>query len=130
LVRSGFKKKRRRILGQFEIVGLVETWVETELGKNRKVVTKRIQMGMSKGKIRKEERKSCGGIIKGVKLEIKEKRQEKGEEEGYMERTVHIGNKWWKIMTIIYNRDEDNNKKCRRYNRRKQRRMYALGRGL
>jgi hypothetical protein len=35
-----------------------------------------------------------------VKLGIKEKRQEKGEEEGCMERKVHIGNKWWKIMTI------------------------------
>jgi hypothetical protein len=32
-------------------------------------------------------------------LGIKEKRQEKGEEEICMERKVHIGNKWWKIMT-------------------------------
>jgi hypothetical protein len=47
-----------------------------------------------------------------------------------MERNVHIGNKWWKIMTI-YSKEmkttirgvEDNNK-------RKQRRLYALGRGL
>jgi hypothetical protein len=35
-----------------------------------------------------------------VKLGIKEKRQEKGEKEGCMERKVHMGNKWWKIMTI------------------------------
>jgi hypothetical protein len=26
-------------------------------------------------------------------------------------------------------RDDDNNNKCRRYNKRKQRRIYALGRG-
>jgi hypothetical protein len=31
-------------------------------------------------------------------LEIKEKRQENGEEEGCMDKKVHIGNKWWKIM--------------------------------
>jgi hypothetical protein len=31
---------------------------------------------------------------------IKEKRQEKGEEEGCTERNVQIGNKWWTIMTI------------------------------
>jgi hypothetical protein len=31
-----------------------------------------------------------------VKLGIKEK----GKEEGCMERNVHIGNKWWKIMTM------------------------------
>jgi hypothetical protein len=35
-----------------------------------------------------------------VKLGIKEK----GEEERYMERNVHIGNKSWKIMTI-YSKD-------------------------
>jgi hypothetical protein len=35
-----------------------------------------------------------------VKLGIKEKQQEQGEEEGCMERKVHIGNKWWKIITI------------------------------
>jgi hypothetical protein len=39
-----------------------------------------------------------------VKLGIKEKRQEKREEEGYMERKVHIDNKWWKIM-IIYSKE-------------------------
>jgi hypothetical protein len=35
-----------------------------------------------------------------VKLGIKEKRQEKGEEGECMERKVRIGNKYWKIMTI------------------------------
>jgi hypothetical protein len=35
-----------------------------------------------------------------VKLGIKKKRQEEGEEKGCMERKVHNGNKWWKIMTI------------------------------
>jgi hypothetical protein len=51
-------------------------------------------------KIRKEERKAARGIITRVKLGIKETRQEKGEEEGCMERDVHIGIKSWKIMTI------------------------------
>jgi hypothetical protein len=35
-----------------------------------------------------------------VKLAIKEKRQEMGEEEGCLERKIYRGNKWWKIMTI------------------------------
>jgi uncharacterized ferritin-like protein (DUF455 family) len=61
-----------------------------------------------------------------VKLWIKEK----GDEEGCMERNVHIGNKWWKIMTICQQRDEDNNKRWQRYNKKNQRRLYALGRGL
>jgi hypothetical protein len=44
--------------------------------------------------------RTSGRIITEVKLGIKEKRQEKGKEEGCMERKVHIGNKCWKIMTI------------------------------
>jgi hypothetical protein len=35
-----------------------------------------------------------------VKLGIKEKSQERGEEEGCMERNVHIGNEWSKILTV------------------------------
>jgi hypothetical protein len=65
-----------------------------------KFATERVQMGKSRGKKRKEKGKSYREIITGVKLRIKEKRQEKGKEEGCMERKVHIGNKWWKIMTI------------------------------
>jgi hypothetical protein len=54
-------------------------------------------MGRSRGKKRKEKGKSYrGNHSRGEKLGIKEK----GEEEGCMGRKVHIGNKWWKIMTI------------------------------
>jgi hypothetical protein len=57
-----------------------------------------------------------------VKLEIKEKEEEKGEEEGCMERKVHISN------TVKRSRGQDNKKTCRRRNERKQGRIYAHGR--
>jgi hypothetical protein len=57
---------------------------------------------------------------------IKEKRQEKEEEEECMERNVQIGTKWWKIMTI-YSKEM---KTTRRYNKRKQGRMYVHRREL
>jgi hypothetical protein len=61
LERSRLKKKRRRrfrdYVRQFEIVGLVE---ERSWEKNRKAVTQRIQMGMLRGKTRKEETKRGG----------------------------------------------------------------------
>jgi hypothetical protein len=77
----------------------------------------------------KKKGRAAGGIMTGVKLGIKKKRPKKGEEERCMERNVYMGNKWWKIMTR-YSKDKDNNKRCRRYNKRKQRRLYALGRGF
>jgi hypothetical protein len=40
-----------------------------------------------------QKERATGGIIRGVKLGIKEKRKGKGEEEGCTERKVHIGNK-------------------------------------
>jgi hypothetical protein len=61
----------------------------------RKIAT---EMGRSRGKKRKEKGKNYQG--NNNKGEIKKKRQEKGEEDGCMEKKVHIGNKWWKIMTI------------------------------
>jgi hypothetical protein len=54
-----------------------------------KVATERLQMGRSRGKKRKKKGRATGGIITGVKLGIKEK----GEEEGCVERKIHIGNK-------------------------------------
>jgi hypothetical protein len=52
-----------------------------------KVATERAQMGRDKRE--KKKGRATGGIITGVKLGIKEKRQEKD-----------ACNKWWKIMTI------------------------------
>jgi hypothetical protein len=67
---------------------------------NGKASTERAQMVRSRGKKKgKKKGRATEGIITGVKLGIKEKRKEKGEEEGCTERKVHIGNKWWKIMT-------------------------------
>jgi hypothetical protein len=65
-----------------------------------KVATERVQKMEGQGaKREKKKGRAAGGIITGVKLGIKEKRQEKGEE-GCMEIKVHLGNKWWKIRTI------------------------------
>jgi hypothetical protein len=93
-----------------------------------KVATERVQMGRSRGKKRKEKGKRLRGNNDRGEIWIKEKRQEM-REEGCMERKVHIGNKWWKIMTI-YSRDEDNKKTCRRRKERKQGKVHTLGRGL
>jgi hypothetical protein len=59
----------------------------------------------------KKKGRATGGIITGMKLGIKEKRQEKGEEEGCMERKVHIGNKWWKMMTT-YSKERKTTRRC------------------
>jgi hypothetical protein len=86
---------------QFEVVGLVETWVEKQSWeKVERTLPKEYKW---EGQCSKRERKrgrAAGGIITGVKLGIEEKQKEKGEEEGYMERNVHIDNEWWKIVTV------------------------------
>jgi hypothetical protein len=84
-----------------------------------KVATERVQMGSSRHKKEKKKGRATGGIIKRVKLWIKEKRQEKREEEGCMEIKVHIGNKWWKIVTI-YGKEMKTTRRRRRRNERKQ----------
>jgi hypothetical protein len=47
-----------------------------------------------------------------------------------MERKVHIGNKWWKIMIIYSKKMKTTRRRVGRPNERKQRRLYILGRGL
>jgi hypothetical protein len=73
----------------------VSRWTtKTETGKEaqrRKLLPKEYKWE-GRGAKRKEKGKSYRRIITGVKLGIKEKRQENGEEEGCMERKVHTGN--------------------------------------
>jgi hypothetical protein len=65
LERSGIKKKRGRILGLRTTIPGSGTGGDlgggTELGKNRKDATERIQMGRTMSKKRKKKRKSCRG---------------------------------------------------------------------
>jgi hypothetical protein len=75
----------------------METGKEAQRGKSLQKDYKWEDQG---AKREKKKGRATRGIITGVKLGIKEKRQEKGEDEGCMERKVYIGNKWWKIMTI------------------------------
>ncbi|KAH0814615.1 hypothetical protein GEV33_008175 [Tenebrio molitor] len=68
-------------------------------------------------KRKKKKERAAWGIITGVKLEIEEKPQEKEEEEGCMERNVHIGKgkklmEWidengWEALTGNKQRDEE-----------------------
>jgi hypothetical protein len=78
---------------KFEIVGLVETWVEERSWKKiEKTLPKDYKWKSQWAKREKKKGKATGRIITGVKFGIKEKSQERGEEEGCMGRNVYIGN--------------------------------------
>jgi hypothetical protein len=60
---------------QFEIMGLVESWVEEwSWEKIEQLLPKEYKWECQGTKWGKKKRKSCGGRITGVKLGIKEKR--------------------------------------------------------
>jgi hypothetical protein len=82
-------------------VGLVETWVEKQSWeKVERTLPKEYKWEGQWAKRERKRGRAAGGIITWVKLGIEEKQKEKGEEEGYMERNVHIDNEWWKIVTV------------------------------
>jgi hypothetical protein len=72
----------------------------TEVEKIEKTIPKEYKWEGHGAKREKKKGRDAKEIITGLKLRIKEKRQEKGEEEGCMEINVHTGNKSWEIMTI------------------------------
>jgi hypothetical protein len=79
----------------------VETWVEEQSWeKIERTLPKEYKWEGQWAKRERKRRRAAGGIITGLKLGIEEKRNEKGVEEGYMERNVHIDNEWWKIITV------------------------------
>jgi hypothetical protein len=98
LIRKG--EEFWKYIRKFEIVGLVETWVEERSWKKiDKTLPKDYKWKSQWAKREKKKGRATEGIITGVKLGVKEKSQERGEE-GCMERNVHIGNEWWKILRV------------------------------
>jgi hypothetical protein len=89
-------------LGEFDVVGLVETWVEA---KGWERLERRMPREFE-GKCQYAERESKkgrakGGIIMGVKKGLEEENgSEAKEERGFMERTVKRKQRKWRIVTI------------------------------
>jgi hypothetical protein len=92
-VEEGEKKRRRT--GEKRYKEKVNKKVDGQRKRKpeKKHKGERLQMGRLRDKREKKKGRATGGILTEVKLAIKEKRQENGEEEGRMERKVHIGNK-------------------------------------
>jgi hypothetical protein len=91
-----------KYLGEFDVVGMVETWVE---GKGWEKLEKRMPREFE-WKCQYAERESKkgrakGGIIMGVKKGLEEENgTEAKEERGFMERTVKRKQRKWGIVTI------------------------------
>jgi hypothetical protein len=94
LERGRIKGKRGRILGihtKIRVVGLVETWVEERSWKKiEKTLPKDSKWKSQWAKREKKKGRATGGIITRTKLGIKEKSQERGEEEGRRETSILV----------------------------------------
>jgi hypothetical protein len=102
---AGIKNKENefwKYLGEFDVVGLVETWVE-EKGWERleKRMPREFEWKCQYAERESKKGRAKGGIIMGVKKGLKE---ENGsgvkEERGFMERTVKRKQRKWSIVTI------------------------------
>ncbi|KAH0810075.1 hypothetical protein GEV33_012716 [Tenebrio molitor] len=91
-----------KYLGEFDVVGLVETWVE-EKGWERleKRMPREFEWKCQYAERESKKGRAKGGIIMGVKKGLEE---ENGsgvkEERGFMERTVKRKQRKWRIVTI------------------------------
>jgi hypothetical protein len=90
--RTGEKKYKENVNKKIDGQKKIETGKEAQ----RESCYRKSTNGKVKGQKENKKRNSYRWIITEVKFGIKEMRQE----EGCIERKVHIGNKWWKIMTI------------------------------
>ncbi|KAH0820468.1 hypothetical protein GEV33_002323 [Tenebrio molitor] len=102
---AGIKNKENefwKYLGEFDVVGLVETWVE-EKGWERleKRMPREFEWKCQYAERESKKGRAKGGIIMGVKKGLEE---ENGsgvkEERGFMERTVKRKQRKWRIVTI------------------------------
>lgn len=76
-----------------------------KVGKNEEKVAEGIQMEGIFGEKEKQEGKSEGGMLIGVKKNIKVEMEEEEEEEGKMVCKIKIGGEDWRIVGVYVNLD-------------------------
>jgi exonuclease III len=102
---AGIKNKENefwKYLGEFDVVGMVETWVE-EKGweKLKKRMPREFERKCQYAERESKKGRAKGGIIMGVKKGLEEENgTEAKEERGFMERTVKRKQRKWRIVTI------------------------------
>jgi hypothetical protein len=102
---AGIKNKEDefwKYLGEFDVVGLVETWVE-EKGWERleRRMPREFEWKCQYADRESKKRRAKDGIIMGVKKGLEEENgSEAKEERGFMERTVKRKQRKWRIVTI------------------------------
>jgi hypothetical protein len=102
---AGIKNKEDefwKYLEEFDVVGLVETWVE-EKGWERleSRMPREFEWKCQYAERESKKGRAKGGIIMGVKKGLEEENgSEAKEERGFMERTVKRKQRKWRIVTI------------------------------
>ncbi len=101
----GLKKKDKDFwdyIRKFEVVGLVETWVEEKNWENtRNKLPKEYRWKSEHAKRSKKRGRAKGGIITGIKEDVEEIEEERIKSvEGIQERRIKIGDNSWRIMTV------------------------------
>ncbi|KAJ3651306.1 hypothetical protein Zmor_017356 [Zophobas morio] len=105
---AGLKKKDNLFwdyVKNFDFVGLTETWIlERDWNKLKDVLPKEFQWKLQGAKKEKRKGRAKGGIITGVKKDIKEIEEGAIEMEGIVERKLTVNKKRWRIYTIYSRR--------------------------
>jgi hypothetical protein len=102
---AGIKNKEDefwKYLGEFDVVGLVETWVEENAWERlERKMPREFEWKCQYAERESKKGRVKGGIIMGVKKGLEEENgSEAKEERGFMERTVKRKQRKWRIVTI------------------------------
>ncbi|KAJ3646142.1 hypothetical protein Zmor_023744 [Zophobas morio] len=110
---AGLKKKENLFwdyVKNFDFVELTETWIlERDWNKLKDVLPKEFQWKLQGAKKEKRKCRAKGGIITGVKKDIKEIQEGTIEMEGMVEKKLTANKKRWIICTM-YSRGMRNTK--------------------
>ncbi|XP_018400175.1 PREDICTED: golgin subfamily A member 6-like protein 22 [Cyphomyrmex costatus] len=94
-----------KFLKDYEVIGLVETWVdEKEWEKLKEKMPEEWKWKCQPARRDCKKGRAKGGIVTGVRKELEEREVGYEEKEGFQEREVVIDRERWRFM-IVYNRE-------------------------
>ncbi|RYA68999.1 hypothetical protein DD592_26725, partial [Enterobacter cloacae complex sp. 2DZ2F20B] len=95
-------------VGKFDVVGIVETWVQRENWEKFEETLPQEYVWECQGATKEKKKgRASGGIVMGIRKEMQELEKGSNNKNGLMKKVIQLDNNRWEIITVYSKKMEE-----------------------
>ncbi|WP_165351365.1 hypothetical protein, partial [Enterobacter cloacae complex sp. 2DZ2F20B] len=95
-------------MGKFDVVGIVETWVQRENWEKFEETLPQEYVWECQGATKEKKKgRASGGIVMGIRKEMQELEKGSNNKNGLMKKVIQLDNNRWEIITVYSKKMEE-----------------------